>query len=189
MKKGQVTAVLGVPLFKQEHTNSRRDAMTNSWRILLDSGSDGDILFRQRGTKSHNVPYTKRYEPQSWHTSNGIFQTEKVGDFELIFPEYSSSKRFHIEPDIVEYDKDDESHAFDLIIGSQTMEELGIVLNFKTSNITIDEIKLPMRKLKDLQTRQARNAIINEATEPLSTAGATKRVTKILDAKSMSKQI
>lgn len=183
MKKGQVTAVLGVPLFKQEHTNSRRDAMTNSWRILLDSGSDGDILFRQRGTKSHNVPYTKRYEPQSWHTSNGIFQTEKVGDFELIFPEYSSSKRFHIEPDIVEYDKDDESHAFDLIIGSHTMKELGIVLDFKTSNITIDEIQLPMRKLKDLQTRQARNAIINEATEPLSTAGATKRVTKILDAK------
>ena len=53
MKKGQVTAVLGVPLFKQEHTNSRRDAMTNSWRILLDSGSDGDILFRQRGTWEH----------------------------------------------------------------------------------------------------------------------------------------
>ena len=182
LKKGQVTAVVGLPLFKPEQANSRREAKKNSWRILLDSGSDGDILFRQRGTKSHNVPYTKRLHPQTWHTSNGLFQTTKVGDFEVVFPEYSRSKRFRIHPDIVEYENEDEAHAFDLIIGIQTMTELGIVLDFKTRYITIDEIKLPMRKLEDLQTRQQRSAILS-ATEPLSTAGATKRAVKILDAK------
>ena len=31
------------------------------------------------------------------------------------------------------------------------MKELGIVLDFKEQWITIDEIKLPMRNLKDLQ--------------------------------------
>jgi len=140
--------------------------------------TDGGIFFRQRRTKSHNVPYTKR----TWH-SNGLFKTTKVSDFEIIFPEYSWSKRFRVQPDIIEYDNEDEAHAFDLIIGSETMKELGVILDYKDSYITIDEIKLPVRKLKDLQTRQQRSAIIINATEPHSTAGATKRAVKILDAK------
>jgi len=40
-----------------------------------------------------------------------------------------------------------------------------------------------VHKLKDLQTRQQRSAIIINAMEPHSTAGATKRAVKILDAK------
>ena len=63
------------------------------------------------------------------------------------------------------------------------MKELGVILDYKDSYITIDEIILPVRKLKDLQTRQQRSAIIINATEPHSTAGATKRAVKILDAK------
>jgi hypothetical protein len=33
----------------------------------------------------------------------------------------------------------------DLILGTETMKELGIVLDFKTKEITVDEITLPMR--------------------------------------------
>jgi hypothetical protein len=45
-------------------------------------------------------------------------------------------------PDVVEYDG---MPVFDLIIGCKTMMELGIVLDFKNKEITIDEIILPMR--------------------------------------------
>ena len=62
------------------------------------------------------------------------------------FPEYSHSKRMHITPDIVEFEDKDEAPMFDLIIGTETIQRLGIVLDFKTKMITIDEIILPMRK-------------------------------------------
>jgi len=81
--------------------------------------------------------------------------TEKIGDLDLVFPEYSHSKRMHITSDIVEFENEDEAPMFDLLIGTETMQRLGIVLDFKTKMITIDEIILPMRKLKNLQSRNA----------------------------------
>lgn len=41
---------------------------------------------------------------------------------------------------------------FDLIIGTKTMNELGIILNFKHKMITIDEIELPMQSIHKLPT-------------------------------------
>ena len=43
--------------------------------------------------------------------------------------------------------------GFDLILGCNTMTELGIVLDFRTKEITLDDISLPMRGIKKLQTR------------------------------------
>jgi hypothetical protein len=40
--------------------------------------------------------------------------------------------------------------AFDLILGVETLRKLGIVLNFRTKMITIDEILLPMRNIDNL---------------------------------------
>jgi hypothetical protein len=43
--------------------------------VLLDSGSDGDLIFVSKD-KPMLLPYLKRLVPQSWNTSNGIFQTK-----------------------------------------------------------------------------------------------------------------
>jgi hypothetical protein len=45
----------------------------------------------------------KRAVPQSWGTSNGTFQTKKVGVIDLSCMEYSASKLVKLTPDIVEY--------------------------------------------------------------------------------------
>ncbi len=42
---------------------------------------------------------------------------------------------------------------YDLIIGKQTMHDLGVVLDFKESTIQIDEILLPMRDIANLQLK------------------------------------
>ncbi len=61
-------------------------------RVLLDTGSSGDLLFIRKGSQKF-IPYTKRAAPQSWGTSNnGTFQTKKVGDIDISFAEYSMSK-------------------------------------------------------------------------------------------------
>ncbi len=76
--------------------------------------------------------------------------------------------------------------AFDLIIGCNSMERLGIAMNFKNKMITIDEIILPMRNIASLTSRSKIKeawAISNAlAHEPTSIEQATQRAMKILDA-------
>jgi hypothetical protein len=57
---------------------------------------------------------------------------------ELNFFEYSDSKRYYSEPDVVKYKKGS-TLLYDLILGTETMKELDIVLDFKAKMITIDE--------------------------------------------------
>jgi len=175
MKLGIVSAAVATPYFEGKNQASKNKPAVPLWRVLMDSGSDGDLLFRKKGKKTHNVPYMIRSVPQSWHTSNCIFSTEKIGNLDLVFPEYSHSKRMHITLDIVEFKNKDKAPMFDLIIGTETMQRLGIVLDFKTKMIIIDEIILPMRKLKNLQSQNALTTIYGH-TEPIATLHETKRM-------------
>ena len=130
----------------------------------------------------------KRAVPQSWGTSNGTFKTNRVGEITLSFVEYSISKSVHLTPDIVEYDSGATAPLYDLIIGKQTLHDIGAVLDFKEKTITIDGILLPMRNIVSLQLKPSVTRALRhntcQAQEPVSfTQTATKRVIKILDAK------
>ena len=77
--------------------------------------------------------------------------------------------------------------AFDLILGVQTLKELGIVLDFRTNTITVDESILPMRNIDNLSQKSKiekawslNNSVM--VHEPESTLAATNRVVHILDA-------
>ena len=88
------------------------------------------------------LPSLKRLVPQSWNTSNGMFQTKRKARIELNFFEYSDCKSFFAEPDVVEYSESN-GPQYDLILGTETMKELGIMLDFKSKRIAIDEVILP----------------------------------------------
>jgi hypothetical protein len=85
-------------------------------RVLLDSGSSGNLLFMKKGS-SKCISVVKRVVPQSWGTSNGTFVTDNVGDIEISFVEYSASKEVCLQPDIVEYSPGEQAPMYDLIIG------------------------------------------------------------------------
>jgi hypothetical protein len=90
-----------------------------------------------------------------------------------------------VEPDIVEYGENNKPQ-YDLILGTATTKELGIVLDFKAKMITIDEVKLPMQNINYLQGASTLWVLkLNHslAIEPHSTQDATKCVTWILDTK------
>ena len=78
---------------------------------------------------------------------------------------------------VFEYDQNMGKPVFDLIIGCNSMEKLGIVMDFKTRSITIDEIILPMSKMKEAWAIS--NAL---AHEPISTKLATQHAVKVLYA-------
>jgi hypothetical protein len=141
-------------------------------RVLLDTGSSGDLLFIKKGSKKY-IPTMKRAVPQSWGTSNGTFQTKKVGTIDISFMEYSTSKSVCLTPDIVEYEVGAPSPLYNLIIGKQTLHNIGAVLDFKEKTITIDSILLPMRNivnflLKSSITKALRPNTV-QAQEPIST--------------------
>ncbi len=71
--------------------------------------------------------------------SNGSFLTKGRSKVTSKFFEYSNSQEYTVTPDIVEYDKRAMAKPmYDLILGCKTMKELGIVLDFRTKQITID---------------------------------------------------
>jgi hypothetical protein len=93
--------------------------------VQLDSGSDGNLIFVSKD-KPMLLPYSIRLVPQSWNTLNGIFQTKHNAWVELNFFEYSDSERFYAEPDVVKYNKDSKPQ-YDLILGTETTKEFGII--------------------------------------------------------------
>jgi hypothetical protein len=100
------------------------------------------------------------------------------------FFEYSDSKRYHVEPDVVEYDEINRPQ-YDLILGTVSMKEFGIILSFRDKMITIDETILPMRDINKLQGASMPKALWHNhslAMEPQSTQDTTNHATQILDA-------
>jgi hypothetical protein len=182
-----VTAVVAMAKYGNacHHKSSKKATKEKLIRVLLDSGSDGDLLFHEKGTPKH-FPYLTRQVPCSWHTSNGIFHTKERGKLSIKFFEYSNSKEFLAEPDVFEYDQNMGKPVFDLIIGCNSMEKLDIVMDFKAKTITINEIILPMRNIANLTNKSKVKeawAISNVlAHEPTSTEQATQRAVNFLDA-------
>jgi hypothetical protein len=159
-------------------------------RVLLDSGSSGDLLFMKKGSNKR-ISVVKWVVPQLWDTSNGTFVTDRVGNIEIFFVEYSVSKRVCLKLDIVEYGPGDQAPMYDLIIGKQAMHHLGVKLDFQKKTITIYKILLLMRNIVDLQLKPRITRALRENTcfaqEPISTRSTTKRMVKMM--LSMRKQI
>ncbi len=134
-----------------------------------------------------HISVAKQAVPQSWGTSNGTLKTNKVGDIELFFEEYSASKKVCFQPDILEYKLGDQAPMYDLIISKQILHNLGVVLDFKEKTTQIDKILLPMRNITNLQVKPSITRVLRHDTcltqESISTCSTTKRVVEILDAK------
>jgi hypothetical protein len=92
----------------------------------------------------------KRVVPQLWGTSNGTFVTDRVGNIEISFVEYSARKKVCFQLDIVEYSPGDQGPLYDLIIGKQTTHDQGVKLDLQEKTITIDKILLLMRNIANL---------------------------------------
>jgi hypothetical protein len=151
--EGRTTAIVALMKGRPKHSHHRqcsnRHYKQKLVRVLLDSGSDGDLIFIDKD-KPMLLPSSKRLVPQWWNTSNGRFQTKWKDEIELNFFEYSDSKRYLVSPDIIEYDKI-KKPRYDIILGVKTMKKYGIILEFKDKIITIDEVKLPMQNINYMQ--------------------------------------
>jgi hypothetical protein len=74
--EGRTTAIIAVmrgnPKDGYTHQCSNKHCKQKIVRVLLYSGSDGNLIFLNKD-KPMLFPYLKRLVPQSWNTLNGIF--------------------------------------------------------------------------------------------------------------------
>jgi hypothetical protein len=174
--RGVTTATAAIPQLKGKNQPNK------VWKVLFDSGSDGDIAFIRKSDKA-SIDMHNRLHPQRWKTSNGIFETSKIGNVLLTLPKFSTSKIMSVRPDIQFIDEDQPPPMYDLIIGLETLGEWKTILNFHDKTVTIDHVELPMQSLQSLSDPKILNNLYREATEPAISRVATNRVTQILDAK------
>jgi hypothetical protein len=126
-----VAVVRGRPKHSHHRQCSNKQYKQKLVRVLLDSGSDSDLVFVDKD-KPMLLPSSKRIVPQPWNTSNGRFQTTQKAETELNFFEYSDSKRYLAEPDIIEYDKINMPQDYDLILGVKTIKSMVSSWTLKT---------------------------------------------------------
>jgi hypothetical protein len=71
------TAIVAVMRGRPKHSHHRQRSNKHYKQklvcVLLDFGSDGDLVFVDKDTPML-LPLSKRLVPQSWNTSNGRFQ-------------------------------------------------------------------------------------------------------------------
>jgi hypothetical protein len=79
-----VAVMRGNPKDGYTRQHSNKHCKQKIVRVLLDSGSNGDLIFVNKD-KPMLLPYSKRLVPQSWNTLNGIFQTRHKARVELNF--------------------------------------------------------------------------------------------------------
>ncbi len=78
---------------------------------------------------------------------------KRRGKLSIGFFKYSNSNEILAEPDVFKYNQKMGKPVFDLIIWCNSMEKLGIVMDFKAKSITIDEIILPVRNFANLTNK------------------------------------
>jgi hypothetical protein len=104
--EGKTTAIVAVMRGSPKHSHhcqrSNKHYKRKLVRVLLDSGSDGDLIFIDKD-KPMLLPTAKRLVPQLWNTLSGRFQTTEKAEIELNFFEYSDSKRYLASTNIIEY--------------------------------------------------------------------------------------
>ena len=115
---GLKTVTFGQLKHKKQGNSKSKDNRERTYRILLDSGSDGDIAFITEEELS-KLRVTQKAYPDTWGTY-GTFKTKEVVHMNTILPEFSQAKVRSTNADIKIISKKDKP-AYYLIIGIETL--------------------------------------------------------------------
>jgi RNase H-like domain found in reverse transcriptase/Reverse transcriptase (RNA-dependent DNA polymerase)/Integrase zinc binding domain len=146
-------------------------------RVLFDTGSTSTIVLRK---------FAKNILPQAtktvqWNTMGGQFNTTRKAPINLKLPEFSTNKTITWIAHVDETTNQNKA-MFDLIIGLDLMEALGIAISFRDNTITWDDVSIPMKERGLITDMNAREIIFHTAVQsPIITKAETRQKT-ILDA-------
>ena len=161
---GEMSVHLGKPLLKP-------------LRLLVDTGTTKTIILG-RFTKKLR---TKRTAATVWRTKAGTFTTTEKCKIKFRLPELHRER-------IIEYsvnvDKSEEapSSYYDLLLGTDMCQELGIIIDYKDSVVHWDNATVPLVDRDTFRTDiPLYEHMYHQTAESESAQSATARMTRILD--------
>ena len=160
------------------HSNKHgRNIKYDNLTILLDSGCSHSILAKKYASNK------LKEKKQTFATGGGDMSTKWESKQYFSLSELSRSK-------IVDWTfqvTDSKNLGYDMIIGRDIMQSLGINLLFSEQTIQWEGAQVPMRDFNKLKkynlNKYELNAIIQNINEPIITQEATDRMIRILDSK------
>jgi hypothetical protein len=119
----------------------------------------------------------------SFNTAAGQYETKHMAKVLFTLPEFSESKilhwEFHLDPE-----KESQGTGYDMIIGRDLMQALGVIIDYKTLTVSWEDIRIGMRDFfADSKNYRELHTIMQQSTEPPSVKEQTGRTVRILDAK------
>ena len=138
-------------------------------KALLDTGATGTIV------SSKFCKHLKRHkcQPTKWQTQNGSFITNSKAKIEFLIPELNDQRL------VSTYVHDtNQPMSYDIIIGTDLMQEIGIDLLNSSKTIRWDEQEINIR-LRNTTIAQ----MMQLTKDPPAVQAETKRIMDILDAK------
>ena len=148
-------------------------------RALLDTGATHSIVLKQFAQKGSTSRY--KTKPLKWNTMGGKFVTRKKAKFNIKFPELDTNKAVtwtcHV----------DETHerkqvSYDMIVGFDLMNEIGIYINTEDKTINWGSSSIPLKEKGQLSEEPHLQAIYHMTKEPPALLEAESRQKRILDA-------
>jgi hypothetical protein len=145
--------------------------------VLFDTGCSHSML---SAAVAKHVRWTR--SETSFNTAAGQYDTSHKATVLFTLPEFSESKNlrweFHLDSQ-----KDSKNVGYDMIIGRDLMQELGLNIDFASRTVSWEGSRVAMRDFFD-DSRKYRelHMIMQQSTEPDSVKNQTDHVVRILDA-------
>ena len=145
-------------------------------RVLFDSGASESLIDEGYCLNKHRS--NKKFE-----TMNGAFSTKYESIVHFTLPEFSEMKVVNWKFTVANA----KALGYDMVIGRDIMNGLGIDIVFSDQQVTWEGGKIPMREFRHVRKKYFSDhelkAVIQGLQEPRATREATARISKILDAK------
>ena len=138
----------------------------------MDSGASANTI-RARLVKNYKKKDLKF--PLTWETTNGSFDTTETVEAKFQMPEFSDSttvtQTFHV---------CEQKMPYDVILGRNALQQLGITLDFKDSVIKWNDTSVEMKEPTFLN-KKSNLANLAYDDDPLHCAESSERAERILE--------
>ena len=131
-------------------------------RILLDSGTTATIILSKY---VHKDISKYKGQPTKWKTMGGIFTTKQRALVEFKLPEFSNSRTIGAKVHVDDMTNPDNAQ-YDMIMGTDLLESLGIDLLFSKKLVTWDDLQIPMKNRGTITDRDITENIYEATQEP-----------------------
>ena len=121
-----------------ERSNGLKKWKVKNFQVLLDFGRSANLI--QKRHLGANFKLQNSKFPVTWKTANGKFRTTKIAVPDFLLPEFDDrvalKQPFHV---------CDHELGYDMIIGRETLADLGFIIDFKANQISWNDMKVDMK--------------------------------------------